>query len=82
MEISNLSIVAFTTNRPIHKVEVLPIQPKKKIHRRPMWMEWIPIPNKRCSHLKNTNAFIEYLQWSEWEKLWISKYQHMYIIEE
>lgn len=47
-----------------------------------MWMEWIPIPNKRCSHLKNTNAFIEYLQWSEWEKLWISKYQHMYIIEE
>lgn len=27
-----------------------------------MWMEWIPIPNKRCSHLKNTNAFIEYLQ--------------------
>lgn len=27
-----------------------------------MWMEWIPIPNKRCSHLKNTNAVIEYLQ--------------------
>lgn len=47
-----------------------------------MWMEWIPIPNKRCSHLKNTNAVIEYLQKgfvlrSEWEKLWINKYQHM-----
>lgn len=52
-----------------------------------MWMEWIPIPNKRCSHLKNTNAFIEYLQKGfvlrrEWEKLWINKYQHMFIIEE
>lgn len=52
-----------------------------------MWMEWIPIPNKRCSHFKNTNAVIEYLQKgfvlrSEWGKLWINKYQHMYIIEE
>lgn len=59
---------------------------KKKINGRPVWMEWIPIPNKRC-HFKNTNAVIEYLQKgfvlrSEWEKLWINKYQHMYIIEE
>lgn len=52
-----------------------------------MWMEWIQIPNKRCSHLKNTNAVIEYLQKGfvlrrEWEKLWINKYQQKYIIEE